>query len=155
MRTFNKPREGLERDAKGHRTGFKLYIKVRKPMNPESFNRWGAKQRVHIGKSKFVWKHYSSSTALGYPNGVDLEVMKTNKALGEWLITYAGIEENTPYAIYGWTAGKTKTHVKLTKPLAIIEVTSIEKMAFKVTHYGRLGRYHFRKEEKKGGMTDA
>lgn len=151
MRKFNKPRQGLERDNKGHRTGFKIYIKVRKPMSPESFLRWGIKQRSHIGKSKWIWKHYSSSTELGYKNGLDIEIMKTNKALGEWLITYAGLAEGEQYAIHGWTAGKTKTHVKLTKPLAIIEIQSIEKMSFKFTNYGRLNRYWYRREEKKEG----
>jgi hypothetical protein len=147
QRTFNRPRTGLERDADGHRTGFKLYIKVRKPMSDDGFRRYGAKARVNIAKSKYIWKYYTSTRAMGLINGVDIEIMKTNKSLGEYLITFAGLSEGEMYGLYGWTAGKTKTFVKLTKPLAIIEIQNVEKMAFKFTKYGRLNRYFFRQKK--------
>lgn len=151
------PREndGLERDKDGHRTGFKIYIKVRRPMSKDGFDRWGSRQKVFIGKSRFIWKYYSSTRALGYPNGIPEPMITcaTNKALGEWLINYAYLSEGETYAIYSWR-GYTKKNPTpvLTKPLAIIEVMSIEKLAFKFTKFGRLSRYYFRKQEKPVGL---
>lgn len=148
-RNFSPKRGGLERDADGHRTGFKIYIKVRRPMSADGWSRWGLRQRPHIGKSRYIWKYYTSTKALGYSNGVPVSECKTNKALGEWLINYAYLSEGEIYAIHGWREAKTKTHTALTKPLAIIEVQNIEKMAFKFSKFGRLSRYSFRKDNKK------
>ena len=149
------PREndGLERDIEGHRTGFKIYIKVRRPMSIDGFNRWGTKQKVHIGKSRFTWKYYSSSRALGYPNGVPIEAVKTNKAFGEWLINFAYLTEGEIYAIYSWRGmSKKKPIPVLTKPLMTIEVLNIEKLAFKISKDGRMSRYWFRIKDKPRGM---
>ena len=148
MRTFSRKREGRERDTNGHRTGFKIYIKVRRPMSIDGFARWGAKQKVHIGKSKYIWKYYTDTTSLGYPNGIPISECKNNDLLGKWLINFAYLSEGETYAIHSWRNAKTKTHVALTKPLAIIEVMNIEKTAFKFRNYGRLSRYHFRIKEK-------
>jgi hypothetical protein len=150
-RTFvNGTNPSLERDAEGHRTGFKVYIKVRRPMSQEGWNRWGAKQKIHIGKSRYIWKYYSSTHALGFPNGIPVSECKTNKSLGEWLINYAYLSEGETYAIYGWRARSKKHPLPvLTKPLAIIEVQNIEKMVFKFSKFGRLSRYHFRQTDKK------
>lgn len=148
-RIFNRPREGLERDSDGHRTGFKLYIKVRSRISYDGWRRLGTRLKINFSKSPYRWKYYTSTRAMGLVNGVDIEVMKTNKALGTWLITFAGLSENEIYGIYGFTAGKTKTHVKFTKCLALIEVQSVEKMSFRFTKASRLEHYWFRKEEAK------
>jgi hypothetical protein len=150
-RTFvNGTNPNLERDAEGHRTGFKVYIKVRRPMSDDAFRRWGIKQRVHVGKSRYVWKYYTSTHALGYEQGVPIEFCKNNKSFGEWLINYAYLSEGETYAIYSWRGySKKKPLPVLTKALAIIEVQNVEKLAFKFSKFGKMSRYWFRRDNKK------
>ncbi len=152
-RTFvNGVSPTASRDPQGNRTGFKVYIKVRRPMSVDGWSRWGIKQRVHVGKSKYVWKYYTSTRALGYPDGIPDPKTNcgTNKALGEWLINYAYLSEGETYAIYSWKGyTKKKPLPVMTKPLAVIEVQNIEKLAFKFSKYGRLSRYWFRRDAKK------
>jgi hypothetical protein len=149
----NTQNTSLERDADGHRTGFKIYIKVRKPMSADGFRRYGAKARVNIGKSRFVWKYYSSSRAMNMPNGIPIAVCKTNKLLGEYLITFFGLSEGETYGLYGWKGyTKKKPLPVLTKCLAQITIMDVEKMAFKFTKAGRLERYYWRKTDKPKGV---
>jgi hypothetical protein len=84
----------------------------------------------------------------GLNNGIPIQFCKTNKALVEYLITYMGLSEGEVYAVHSWREAKTKTHTALTKPLMIIEVLNVEKMAFKVSKDGRMNRYWFRKTDK-------
>ena len=148
-RTFSRPREGLERDADGHRTGFKVYIKILRPMYPESFKRWGLKQRVHIAKHKTIWDYYSTSKAIGEPNGIPIAAMANNKTMGEYIITHYYLASGETYQVYGWTNKKTKTKVGFTKALFNITVHDADKLRFDVTKDGRLSRYFFRHEPKK------
>lgn len=153
MRNFvNTQNTNLERDAEGHRTGFKIYIKVRKPMSVDGFSRWGTKQKVHVGKSKYIWKYYSSSRSLGYVQGIPIENCKTDKALITFLITFAGLGEGETYAIHGWR-GKSKRYPipLLTRALIVVTIQDVEKMAFKVTKT-RMGRYWFRKTDDRRHM---
>lgn len=154
MRNFvNTQNKTLERDKDGHRTGFKIYIKVRKPMSKDGWDRWGIKQRIHIGKSKYVWKYYSSTRAMNMPNGVPIEFCKSEKSLAIWLITYMGLSEGETYAIHSWRGLSKKYPLPvLTKPLMIITILDVEKLAFKITKSGRYKRYWFTKTEDKTHM---
>ena len=153
MRNFvNTQNKNLARDSKGQRTGFKVYIKVRKPMSDEGFKRLGVKLRVNFGKHKLIWKYYTCSRHLGYPDGIPAPLINcsTNKALGTWLITYGGLSNGEVYAIHSWRGKSMKHKIPvLTKALAIIEVQDVEKMAFKFSKDGRLKRFWFRKQEDK------
>jgi len=148
-KSLNRPREGLERDAAGHRTGFKLMLKMRRAMRPEAFSRWGIRQRQHISKHKYVWVYYASTRAIGMPNGVPIEIMANNRRMGEFLVNTFLLQNNETYAIHGWTNGKTRFHCKLTRCLAIIDVLDVEGMKFNVRNDGRLGRYAFRTTKKR------
>lgn len=147
-RRFSRPREGLERDHLGYRTGFKIYIKVKKRMARESFLRWGHRQRQYIFKHPYVWTYYGSSRAIGLPNGIPVSVMANNRLMGEYLVNNFLLQDGEVYALHGWTNGKTKYHCKLTKILAIIEVHNAEKNSFTVKNDGRLARYFFRSKKR-------
>jgi hypothetical protein len=147
---LNSPAEGLERDAQGHRTGFKCMIKLRKRMSQEGFDRYDTRSKLKI--RPVVWVYYSSSRAIGLVNGIPLPIMKDDKTMGNWMINNFLMANGETFAIHGYTAGKTKTKVKLTKALALIEVYDVDQGKFAVKKQGRLNRYWFRLSKKKERM---
>ncbi len=153
QRTFSKPRLGLQRDLANHRTGFHIYIKVRKPMSQEGYKRWGNKQKIHIAKSRWVYPYYSCTRASNLPNGVPIDIMATDKTFAEFCIRHFLFDDNKTYYILGWTGGKTKTFVKLTKKLCKITVHDAENLKYEITDTGRLNRYWFRRKSKQENNT--
>lgn len=152
-RNFIQKREGLNRDADGHRTGFKFMLKRYRPMSKDGFDRWSAPLKVHIGKHQTVQKFYTCNRDLGYDDGVPEPLIncKTNDAFGKWLITYAGCGEGEKYGLYSWRGKSSKKNAPavLTKQLATIEILSVDKMVTRFTKFGRLSRYWFRRSEDK------
>jgi len=151
--TLNTPAEGLERDEQGHRTGFKLLIRVRRPMSDTGYLRWGRIARRSISKSKWVWQYYASTKAMGLPNGVPIQLLSDDKTMAEYLIPTFLLTEGYTYSLQGWTPAKTKTHVKVTKTLALITVHDAENLKYTVTNTARLNRYWFRQPKKKQTRT--
>jgi len=147
-RNFSPKDMTAERDANGHRTGMKLMVKERMRMQPSSFLRWGRKSRAAISKSKYVWRTYSSTRAIGEPNGVPVEVMANDKTLAEWCINRFMLADGCTYGFHGWVVGKTRTHVKLTRCLFQLTVHSADAMKYDFHHTGLLNRYFFRKDKK-------
>jgi len=149
MRNFSPKDMTAERDKDGHRTGMKILIRVRQPMSPSGWKRWGIKQRAHIARSKFVWHYYSSSRAIGLKNGVPVEVFKDNKTLATYLIDRFLLQEGMTYAIQGFTVGSSKTGIKFTKTLFMITVHDADTYKADIYKDGRLNRYFFRKPDSK------
>ena len=141
-------KKGLERDEHGKRTGFKVYIKVRRRMSRDGFDRWGIYQKLHISKSPYIWRYYASSRACGDLNGIPIEIMGDDYKLKRYLIDHFLLETNVLYAIHGWGHRKTPWHVGLTKKLFTIVVLNPETYACKFKTYARFERYWFRREAK-------
>jgi hypothetical protein len=149
VRNFSPKDATAQRDADGHRTGLKILIRARVPMQPSSWKRWGIKQRVHISKSKFVYRYYSSSRAVGLKDGVPVEMFKDNKTLAAYLIDRFLLQDGMTYAIQGFTVGSSKTGIKFTRTLFMITVHSADGYKADIYKDGRLNRYFFRKEKKR------
>ena len=150
VRHFNKKKQGVERDSAGHRTGFPLVIRCRTRMSNEGYDRWGKRLKKHIAKSRYVFKPYSSTRAIGMPEGIPVEVMKDDSVLGAYLIRTFLLAQGEEYSIQGFTGGKTKTHVKFTKTLFTINVldADCDPPKFQLTGSGSLNRYFFRAKKK-------
>jgi len=144
---LNRPAEGLERDANGHRTGFKCQIKVRKPMSKEGFKKFHPNYRLKVRRT--TWSYYSSSKAIGLDNGLPIPIMANNKVMAEWMINNFILASGEVYSVHGYTAGKTATGSKLTRSLAIIEVHDTDTLKYTVKNFGRMNRYWFRTSQKK------
>jgi len=82
-------------------------------------------------------------------NGIPVEIMANNKLLGDFLINTFLLGSGETFGFYGWTNGKTRTHVKLTRCLFIIEVYDANEMKYAIKKDGRLSRYWFRASKKK------
>lgn len=150
MNVYHTPKDMTqERDEHGDRTGFKVYIKIRRPMQPLSWKRWSRHLRQYIAKHKYVWVFYSSSRSIGLPNGVPVEVMKDNDTMARYFINTFILQDGETFAIHGWCAGRTKTRTQLTPALALITVHDAENMKYTVSNYWRLSRYGFRKNTQK------
>ena len=144
-------KDNLNRDRFGYRTGLKILIRQKSPMSADGFLRWGVKQRVHIGKSKFVWKYYSSSRAMNMLDGIPVQYLKTDREFGIFLINYFYLGAGQTYTIQGWTHRRTSfgrggRGVGFTKKIFEIQVYNPEKYAFKILS-STLNRYWFRTQE--------
>jgi hypothetical protein len=149
MRKFNRPREGLERDKDGHRTGFKLMVRIKKNMSLEGWNRFSAFSKRAIAKHRFVYVTFHSTKQAGIPNGVPINIMADEKIMARYLIDLFYLMDGETYSFHSWTAGKTKTHCKLTHKLFDLEVISADNYKYRITNDFRIKRYWFRKNTKK------
>lgn len=149
MRRFSQKNPNDERDAEGHRLGFRFILFVRQPMSAEAYLRWGKKSRVAISKSKWVWRPYASTRSMGMPGGAPPEMFKDDNTMGNYLLSRFFLSDGETYGLRSWVQGRTKTHVKLTRTLALIQVHNSEKGSFTISRSGRLSRYWFRKTTSK------
>lgn len=143
--------DNLKRDKDGHRVGLKILIRRKVPMSKDGWNRWGRLQKIHIYKSKFVWKYYGCSRKY-YPDGVPLEYLKTDSAFAVFLINNFLLENDSYFAVHGWAHKRTKFRrsrrgVGFTKKIFEIHVYDAELLKFKIVS-SKLNRYWFRREEK-------
>ena len=147
-RKFNRPAEGLERDKDGHRTGLKLQVKVKRRMSDEGFRRWSSYSKKQIAKHRFVHVVFHSTKQAGLPNGVPINIMSDPQLMGRYLIDLFYLADGETYSFHSWTAGRTRTHVKLTKRLFDLEVHNADQHKFTISNDWRLRRYWFRKGKK-------
>ena len=121
-------------------------------MSKDGFDRWGHLQKIHISKSRWVWKYYDSSR-FQFPDGIPLEFLKTDREFGIFLINNYLLGTGETFSIQGWTHRKTRfgrggRGVGFTKKIFEIEVHDVEKYAFTVK-LSKLNNYWFRKQENK------
>lgn len=130
-----------------HNQTMKLMIRSKTPMSASGFASWG-RARIHINKSKYVFKPFASSKER-YPSGVPVHFLATDKALAEWLIDTYNVTDGMTYTIQGFVGRKTRTHVGWSKTLAEITIHNAELKQYTVGRTGILQRYWFRREQKK------
>ena len=147
-RKFNRPATGLNRDKDGHRTGMKFQVKMKVPMSQEGYNRWGHKQKKHISKHRYVYKTFHSTKQAGLPDGIPIQYLTDDRTMGKYLIDLFYLQNGETYSFHGYTCGKTRSHVKLTKTLFELEVHNADEYKFTIKNAWRFNRYWFKKGKK-------
>lgn len=138
-------------DDKGRKTRIKILIRKKYPMSKAGYDKWGHMQKIHISKSKFVWKPYVSSKDYFYkcfpPDGaIPIDYFVTDKALGDFILDFVTVSDGDLLGLQGFCHGKTRTGIKFTKHLATINIISVENRKFEIQKTQGLSRYWFRRE---------
>jgi hypothetical protein len=145
---LDKVNPNLKRGDDGRRLAVKFQIKVRQPMSQEGWNRWGAMQKKHISKSKFIFKVWHSTKQVGLSDGILIQYLVDNRTMGRYLIDLFYLADNETYWFHGFSLGRTKTRVKLTKCLFKITIHDADHYKFTITDDWRFNRMWFRKGKK-------
>lgn len=146
---LDKVNPNLKRGEDGRRVSIKFQVKIRQPMSQEGWNRWGAMQKKHISKSKFVFKTWHSTKQVGLPDGIPIQYLVDNKTMGRYLIDLFYLADNETYWFHGFSLGRTRTRIKLSKVLFKIKILDANNYKYEITEDWRLNRMWFRKNTKR------
>lgn len=142
-------------ELKGHRNSIKVLILYRTPMSDAGFANWDRHSKIHINKSRFVFKYFSSSKDMKHifpetQGRVPVEHLANQQAIADWFLDSFPVTEKVVYYVYGWTHRKssyevpgTGKRVGISGCLCRIQVLNAEKRIVKVFGTRRLGSYWF------------
>lgn len=146
---FDVVNPNLKRGSDGRRVAMKFQVKIKKPMSQEGWNRWSNFAKRNIAKSRWVFCTWHSTKQAGLPDGIPIENLIDNRTMGRYLIDLFYLADNETYYFHGFSLGRTKTRVKLSKCLFKITVHNSDQYKFTITDDWRFNRMWFRKNTKK------